>query len=947
MNKLVPLLALTVLALAGCPFLNPPAQFTSADPLSGSRIGDLPPVFTGLDGAAEGDGMGGGSEVPRNVVEPDIIRRSGNLLYVLNQFRGLTLVDLDSETVLTQVPTYGFPRDLYFVGDHAYVLVAQAAKYATEGNVVSYSIGSRLYIVDVSVPTEAAIVTEFDLAGDLVDSRLVGDVLYAVGADFQWFWFEDGGGGGAVPPGLPDVTDGDGGIGIVKQRSDQSWVTSVNIADETNIHQADKISFSGAGTVIQASPTAIFVATPRWQSGETTITYVDISDPNGAMALRGAVNVPGNVSDQYKMDAWEQVLRIVSGGWTPLGLRAYVTTVSLEDPDTLEVLATIELDDAADETLFATRFDGPRGYVVTFLIVDPLFVLDLSDPADPQVLGMLEVPGWSTHIEPRGDRLITLGVDDVDGRRISVSIYDVSGVPERVDIVTFGENWAWSTGYSDVKAFTVLDDLIVVPFSGWNQEFGGYDRLQLISRDGDTLTLEGVVDLDGQGVRAFEYGDRLYGVTHEQLAVIDAADRSAPDVTSRIRLAEDVADLVEVGPGRFAEIIRKNSSGDTLVRAITRAGTKDGEVVLDVGYLAEVHPHGDGVVLVGTVNGGGYVYDGPFMPESRTSSYSVALVACPAGEAPSVIFRTTVEVTPYHGFFWWPLPYLDGRMGVGGAMPVADAAFWAPLWYPFTSDERSFVLGDTLALRCHAGAYDTVVGGAAPAEGLALVNLVSGEWESTLGLGVQDVVSLNEAGGTLIVGTKEARFSPTLPESAFYVQTLDVTLPSIGPRANVPGAFVQYDPVSEVLVLRDQQWSGFSDLNVSLRTVLWDGSASVTAVGQLPLPQFTFRVVGRGSRLYVEGYDDGYTLYPIAVGPAGGLTLGTPLQVTTEWGSLIDARGDDAYVALGGNAIVHYNFTGGAGNLVKIVPVMGYPSRVRFNASGAAAILGYNGWVEL
>ena len=71
--------------------------------------------------------------------------------------------------------------------------------------------------------------------------------------------------------------------------------------------------------------------------------------------------------------------------------------------------------------------DGERAYAITFEQTDPLFTIDLSDPASPMQRGALEIPGFVYHMEPRGDRLIGLGFDqgNPDGA-ITVSLFDVS-----------------------------------------------------------------------------------------------------------------------------------------------------------------------------------------------------------------------------------------------------------------------------------------------------------------------------------------------------------------------------------------------------------------------------------------------------------------------------------------------------------------------------------------
>ncbi|HQH69697.1 MAG TPA: hypothetical protein PK166_14965, partial [Candidatus Hydrogenedentes bacterium] len=137
-QRFVLLCALVVLA-AGveCP-IQPPGnsgyRFTSADLRQSNNAwwtwGGLPAA------GRDEDIQAGGEDVPREVTEPDVFRREGDILYVLNQYRGLTLVDLDTEEVLAQLPTFGYPRDLYVRDGRAYVLAGQAANYETNGNTV-------------------------------------------------------------------------------------------------------------------------------------------------------------------------------------------------------------------------------------------------------------------------------------------------------------------------------------------------------------------------------------------------------------------------------------------------------------------------------------------------------------------------------------------------------------------------------------------------------------------------------------------------------------------------------------------------------------------------------------------------------------------------------------------------------------------------------------------
>jgi hypothetical protein len=105
-----------------------------------------------------------------------------------------------------------------------------------------------------------------------------------------------------------------------------------------------------------------------------------------------------------------------------------VVTLGTEG-DSLEVLGSTE-DFGQTETIFATRFIGDRGYVVTFRQTDPLFVIDLADPTNPHVVGELHIPGFSNYLFPLDeDHLFAIGRDATpEGitQGLALQIFDVS-----------------------------------------------------------------------------------------------------------------------------------------------------------------------------------------------------------------------------------------------------------------------------------------------------------------------------------------------------------------------------------------------------------------------------------------------------------------------------------------------------------------------------------------
>ena len=118
-----------------------------------------------------------------------------------------------------------------------------------------------------------------------------------------------------------------------------------------------------------------------------------------------------------------------------------------------------ELEIGMGERLRATRFADKLVYVVTFFQIDPLWVVDLSNPATPRITGSVDVPGWSTFIQPLDHQLVTVGIET---NHVAVSLFDVANpaAPALLSRVRLGENYSWSEANWDEKAFTVLPDAV-------------------------------------------------------------------------------------------------------------------------------------------------------------------------------------------------------------------------------------------------------------------------------------------------------------------------------------------------------------------------------------------------------------------------------------------------------------------------------------------------------
>ncbi|HRE91950.1 MAG TPA: beta-propeller domain-containing protein, partial [Myxococcota bacterium] len=128
------------------------------------------------------------------------------------------------------------------------------------------------------------------------------------------------------------------------------------------------------------------------------------------------------------------------------------------------------------ERIFSVRFIADQGYVVTFRQVDPLYVIDLSNPANPRVTGELKIPGFSSYIHPLAPGyLLTAGRDGDDEGNVGgvkIEIFDVRDPtdPKSVQTAVLGDGWnTWSDVLWDHKAFSYFGarNLLAIPVSGW------------------------------------------------------------------------------------------------------------------------------------------------------------------------------------------------------------------------------------------------------------------------------------------------------------------------------------------------------------------------------------------------------------------------------------------------------------------------------------------------
>jgi uncharacterized secreted protein with C-terminal beta-propeller domain len=229
----------------------------------------------------------------------------------------------------------------------------------------------------------------------------------------------------------------------------------------------------------------------------------------------GSGTVPGHVLNQFAMDEWYGYLRIATtkGHVPDPNVSSTVSILSQTESGALTRIGAIEKI-APGEDIRSVRFDGDRGYIVTFKKTDPLFVMDLFEPKTPKILGELKIPGFSTYmhrIDP--EHLMSIGFDANDHGDFAyydgviLQLFDVKNPtdPKLVHKEKIGTRGSSSEASTNHLAFNYFasEGLLAVPMTICE---GGSDGV-----NGSLMSFSGLLVYDVDAERGFT---RLGGVDH-------------------------------------------------------------------------------------------------------------------------------------------------------------------------------------------------------------------------------------------------------------------------------------------------------------------------------------------------------------------------------------------------------------------------------------------------
>lgn len=440
------------------------------------------------------------------VDESDIVKTDGKYIYYVSNTKIVIVNAIDANNLKIEAEieyekqknnTYN-PIEIYLSGSK--LIVVGDKYYKEENNKYSYYYGTTYTtakIYNVSNKKDLSLEREVELEGNYLSSRMIDNNIYLVAnknlnlyrlynteikdlkeEDYQVKYRDTAVNSTLCPVGYDNMF----------YIPDTEYTSYINIAgfNVDNKKEANIKSYLGAGNDVYCSENNLYVTNNMYEyknygfyqseKTETAVNKFKLNGSNVEFVAQGTV--PGTPINQFAMDESKGYFRIATTSniaWSSQTSKnnMYVLDAEMNIVGRLENLAK-------GERIYSVRFMGNRAYMVTFVQTDPLFVIDLSKPEEPIVLGELKIPGYSTYLHPYDEtHLIGFGEDTittnygygevVTTNGMKMALFDVADPTNPKEMFTekIGEKGTYSELLNNHKAlcFSKEKNIIAFPIS--------------------------------------------------------------------------------------------------------------------------------------------------------------------------------------------------------------------------------------------------------------------------------------------------------------------------------------------------------------------------------------------------------------------------------------------------------------------------------------------------
>lgn len=369
-------------------------------------------------------------------------------------------------------------------------------------------------ISDKSFPTK---LNQLGQKGDYVSSRMIDETLYLITNYYVYLGAMERQDESTYVPttrieGENEKTLSPEDIYIAPNPESSNYVTISGIDVSGSGDFVSSKAIMGSASNVFSSLENLYVT--NYDSVTEDGFYIDktaiikFSVDDGIVEKEATGSVYGSIINQFSMDESDGHFRIattvtkykeIRDGDT-IGISEGTTTNALyilsDDLKPVGQLTNL----AEGERIYSVRFDGDIGYIVTFKQVDPLFAIDLKNPAAPKVLSALKIPGFSEYLQPFGDGLLFgLGKKtNEDGMvaGLKLSMFDVSDKTNvsEIDKYVLSEEYLWTEASWNHKSILVSADRSLIAFPSYDSYFifeygmeNGFQLLKQVKIDAESL----------------------------------------------------------------------------------------------------------------------------------------------------------------------------------------------------------------------------------------------------------------------------------------------------------------------------------------------------------------------------------------------------------------------------------------------------------------------------
>jgi uncharacterized secreted protein with C-terminal beta-propeller domain len=505
----------------------------------------------------------------QGVDEADIVKTDGKYIYVLSN-KNLVIAKAfpaEEAEILSKTDLGITPKEIFVHGNNILVF-GQTYKEINKRNETKENAKEKAYpypaktsitviqLIDASNKEKPEIKRTIEFEGRYLNSRKIKEQVYFVINSYPNYYliekeeeiiplYAD-----SMKPNQKGFTEiaKCGEIGYLTPINPESFITIASISMDSFDSELNKETVVGSAQNIYASKENLYLAQTEYSYPEPIPLASEIIDAiksavtkskeytsihkfslkEGKINYIGVMQAPGRILNQFSMDEFQGNFRIATttghvsrmGGKTSNNIYVF--------GEDLKIKGKIE-DLAPGEKIYSARFMGKKAYLVTFKKVDPLFVIDLSKPEKPKVLGKLKIPGYSDYLHPIDEtHLIGVGKETIEAEQgdfawyqgIKIAVFDVSDVekPKQMYKEIIGDRGTDSYALRDHKAFLYDKEknLLVIPvkLAEISEE-----QKQAYSERENSFPLQGEFTFQGAYVYelSLENGFKFKGrITHEE-----------------------------------------------------------------------------------------------------------------------------------------------------------------------------------------------------------------------------------------------------------------------------------------------------------------------------------------------------------------------------------------------------------------------------------------------